>query len=283
MLDHLVHSLGIVPKNFLSLTVGSLARTRFPSLVAKPLHKMFVDAFKINMTEAERPLSDYDTIEDIFTRKLKPGSRPVASGYVSPSDGTMVKSEPCQKLQAIQAKGINYCLGELVWGKSRVPTNFESAWFSTIYLAPHNYHRVHSPFTGRATALRYIPGQLWPVNAPAVRVIPSLFCRNERLVFDFELDGGGKAWVIMVGALNVGRIVTPLLPEFVSNAAKRQFRLTDPVETKIDRSIAAGDEIGTFMLGSTVVVVLDGSASTTLRPVHVTDQRTVKMGQSLSV
>jgi phosphatidylserine decarboxylase precursor len=115
--------------------------------------------------------------------------------------------------------------------------------------------------------------------------VANLFCRNERLVFDFELAGGAKAWVVMVGAFNVGRMVTRLDPDFVTNAVARQIPLTHKPSLKqfdVPVAIAAGDELGVFMLGSTTVVVLDELARQMLSPREIASPMTIMMGQNLS-
>ena len=282
VLDSIVPGLRILPQNLLSLAVGALVRTRLPAFVAKPANKLFVKAFGINMAEAEKPLASYRTVEDVFTRKLQPGSRKIAEGFVSPADGLIVKSEAVHVGRAIQAKGMTYSLSELVFGAHESPRDFDPSWFTTVYLAPHNYHRVHTPCAATAINLRYIPGRLWPVNGPAVRAIPGLFCRNERLVFDLLPKQGGRLWVVMVGALNVGRIVTPLKPDFASNSSFRLLDSSDAKEHAINAALNAGDEIGTFMLGSTVVLVLDREAAKNLAPKALSGQRNVRMGESLS-
>jgi hypothetical protein len=109
-----------------------------------------------------------------------------AAEVVSPADGMLVKSLPIQDGRAIQAKGISYSAESLVFGDQKSPSDFNPAWFQTVYLAPHNYHRVHSPVAGKLTAIRHIPGKLWPVNEQFVGLIPQLFTTNERLVFDIE-------------------------------------------------------------------------------------------------
>ncbi len=279
--DYLVQGLGILPQNLVSLVLGAAVRARLPRVVAKPLNKAFVRTFGINMAEAERPLCDYGTIEDVFTRKLQVGCRRIDSVFVSPSDGNIVRSEAAIAGRAIQAKGLDYSLASLVFGSESNTSHFSPAWFTTIYLAPHNYHRVHAPFSGLVTSLRYVPGRLWPVNSPAVRSVPGLFCKNERLIFDFALEGDAKAWVVMVGAMNVGRMTTPLKDDFVSNAFDRQLGATSSVEMPIGKSLQAGDEIGTLMLGSTVIVVLDEKAKSILKPISQDKSRPIKMGQTL--
>ena len=279
-----VHALGLVPQNALSFALGAMVRLKLPAPVQKPLNRAFVGLFKINMSEAERPLESYETIEDIFTRALKPEQRAIEGQYVSSADGVLEMSRPATSGgEAIQAKGITYSLSELINGKAS--SSVDARWYTTVYLAPHNYHRVHSPFSGQIKGLRYIPGRLWPVNRPAVRAVSQLFCRNERLVFDYELEGGARAWVVMVGAFNVGRMATPLKPDFVTNAAHSLLKVGhDPVEMSLKTPVAvkAGDEIGTFMLGSTTVVVLDHKAFELLRPREVVEPQKVTMGQNLS-
>ncbi len=284
MIKDYVHALGLIPQNALSFAVGAVVRVKLPAPVQKPINKAFVSLFKINMNEADRPLETYESIEEIFTRALKTNERSISGSYVSSADGVLEMSRPASNAdEAIQAKGISYSLSDLILGKPS--KSLDAKWYTTVYLAPHNYHRVHSPFSGKVTNLRYIPGRLWPVNRPAVRAINQLFCRNERLVFDYELSNGGKAWVVMVGALNVGRMVTPLRPEFVTNALHSLVKVTPkPVEMTLPEpvTVKAGDEIGTFMLGSTTVVVLDGKALETLKPKQVDEPQKVTMGQNLS-
>src|SRR5690606_35290797 len=139
---------------------------------------------------------DYRTIEDVFTRKLKPEIRPNRGTVVSPADGFLSLSAPTVANAALQVKGLSYDLQGLM---GQVETRF--AWFCTIYLAPHNYHRVHSPIDARLTAIRYIPGSLWPVNQPFVRHLPRLFSRNERLIFELTTEHKARVYVAMVGAL----------------------------------------------------------------------------------
>jgi phosphatidylserine decarboxylase len=282
--ERLVHGLGFLPQNLASYLLGLFVRISWPSLIQSILNRGFVGIFNVNMREAEKPLASYSTIEDIFTRALAPNQRRIHGGYVSSADGVLEISNEAQTgSTAVQAKGITYSLSELVFGHKNI--DFAAKWYTTVYLAPHNYHRVHSPVAGRVTSLRYIPGRLWPVNRPAVRAIPGLFCRNERLVFSVDVATGGKAWVVMVGAFNVGRMSTRLSPQFVTNAGSSLLKMSAaPVEVDMPAPIPilAGDELGIFMLGSTTVVVLDDLACQGLKPKEFSTPQTVSMGQSLA-
>ena len=274
----------LAPKNALSFATGLAARLKLPKPLADLSCRGFAAIFRLDMDEASAPLSDYATIEDLFTRSLKPGLRPISGPICSPADGFLARSGPIQAGEAIQAKGLPYAAADLVFGDT-APGTVEVqdfAWYQTIYLAPHNYHRVHAPFSGRVTKVTHFPGELWPVNGPFVARVPRLFSRNERLVFSFDLSLGGKAHVVMVGAFNVGRMVTPLAPDVVTNNGRRQgneppsFTTFEPA-----RDVAIGEEIGTFMLGSTVVIVYDHAAISGINLLRAQDNRPILMGQTL--
>jgi phosphatidylserine decarboxylase len=275
--------LHVVPKNLISFITGTVVRLPLGNGTVRK----FASTFNIDMSEAEHPIAHYATIEDLFTRALKPGARTPVGPVCSPADGMLARSAGCENGTALQCKGFEYSLKELVFGPTEDPERerVRLAWQQTVYLAPHNYHRVHAPFTGRVTALRYLPGELWPVNVPFVLRIPRLFARNERLVFDFELETGGKAYVVMVGALNVGRMVTPLKPGFVTNAVARQTGGARPVVERFSpaKELKIGDELGTFMLGSTVVIAYDETALERIKLVPNEENRPILMGQPLTV
>ncbi len=280
-------SLTLLPKNLLSYCLGSIVRLELPEPLSQALNKKFARTFKLNLSEAELPLSDYRTIEEVFTRKLKTGARLWYPGFASPADGTILQSSAVKHSdEALQIKGCTYSLNELIFGKqSRDESSeaFTSHWYTTIYLAPHNYHRVHTPLAATLTKIRYIPGNLWPVNERFNKLIPGLLSNNERLVFELTTAGKGRVMVVMVGALNVGRIASSHAPELTSNTWQRQLEGKNSQgirEKNCTVSLATGAELGVFMLGSTVVVVCDQTAAkehplqylTAPHPVHVGDK-----------
>jgi len=211
------------------------------------------------MSEAEHPLEFYDSIEAVFTRALKPGRRSIAGVVCSPADGTLARSEPALQNMAVQAKGFDCPLPQLIRGTEFDP-GLTLNWFFTVYLAPHNYHRVHSPVDGSVERITHIPGKLWPVNDHFIHRVHGVFSENERLVFDIRRPNGGMVYVVMVGAFNVGRMETVLAPGFVTNASPLSSKGIRKVSMGASRPIKRGDELGVFMLGSTVVVAFDSKA-----------------------
>lgn len=278
--------LSLLPKNLISYLTGVLVRLSFPKSIGIFLNRSFVKLFKIDMSEAEYPLTHYKTIEDVFTRRLKKEARPVSnSGYCSPCDGVLSLSESLKPGEnfALQAKGFRYEVSELVFGrKQSAPPLFKPSFVSTLYLAPHNYHRVHSPISGELISLWHIPGTLWPVNPKFLDKVPRLFAKNERLVFEIRTKEGGTLYLVMVGALNVGRIKTPFWKELTTNdelLSPRAKKKNQPSQTHIKE----GEELGTFLMGSTVILVFDQKAHKNLphKPKVFPSKQAVKMGENL--
>jgi phosphatidylserine decarboxylase len=192
----------------------------------------------------------------------------------------LVIVSPVEADTLIQAKGISYGARELVFGRSTMNEDpFQAAWYGTVYLAPHNYHRVHTPADGVLVSVRHIPGDLWPVNTLATSRVPALFCANARLVFEICPKSGGRVFAVMVGALNVGRMSATACPGRFTNDGTledRFCRLDPPVSLRI------GDELGVFHLGSTVVLVLDEVAAQAFAMTAVADSRVIRVGELIA-
>lgn len=278
----MIQFLELLPKNAISQAFGWLVRQEWPAPMNTWICKAFARLYRINLREASQPIEAYQTLEDFFTRQLKSGIRPIIGPFASPADGTLVYSQPTEQGgRALQVKGIYYNLDELIYGQG-ITNQHDWTWYTTIYLAPYDYHRVHAPVSGRLTQIRYFPGELWPVNQTFVNLVPQLFSTNERIVFDFLLPNGGKVAVVMVGALNVGRICTPYWPEFFTN--DRLFG-SYPKTHDLGQNppqVDLGEEIGTFMLGSTVVIAMDSLAEKHVLPESILSKVRIKMGECLS-
>ena len=261
-----------VPKRLLSRATGLLMRVPLPRPLRRAFIKAFAKAFKISTSEAEFELEHYGSLDAFFTRKLKPGLRPIQDFFVHPVDGKLTQSGEIKDGELVQAKGWNYPLAEFL-GDPKLAQIYSGGHFATYYLCPADYHRVHAPVAGRMTNARHIPGLLWPVNDWSVTNIRRLFCLNERVVMNFESDQGRWS-LVMVGATNVGYITVSLDPSITTNRwmwhapTDRQYSPALPVR--------AGDELGMFHLGSTVICVFEKTFSA-----RVTEgMRPVQIGQS---
>lgn len=247
----LVRSQAALPQRAISRLVGALARSRL-----RPLKNLLIGAFirlyEVDMQEAAEPDPyAYPTFNAFFTRSLAAGARPDAApptAIVSPADGTISQCGAIEDRTLVQAKGRHYSLDALLAGGE--PAHFVGGRFVTIYLAPHDYHRVHTPLDATLLGHRYVPGRLFSVNDATARAIDGIFSRNERVVFDFDSAAGPVA-VIMVAALNVGNIESV----HAGVIAPARPGAAGPVLYESPQRLQRGDELARFNLGSTVILL----------------------------
>ncbi|HXP91176.1 MAG TPA: archaetidylserine decarboxylase [Fibrobacteria bacterium] len=240
-----------LPRVFLSRAFGRLAGCRSPRWLARLSIALFHGLYpRIDLAEAARgKRSDYSSLQDFFTRQLAQGARPIGhSSMVAPSDGAFGESGEIRSGTVFQAKGVPYSVSDFLQDAD-MARELELGAFATIYLAPWNYHRVHHPVSGNLVGARHIPGDLWPVNRSAVEGIPGLFVRNERAWVAVR-NSHGLAVAVMVGAYNVGSIRLSVCPE-LGRSLRGGWSPVQP------DPVAAGDPLGVFELGSTVVVLVD--------------------------
>lgn len=247
----------ILPQHALTTLVGAVAGVKIRA-VKDFLIRAFVRVYDVDTTEAGREVpAGYRDFNDFFTRELAGGMRPVdpsPASIVSPVDGILSAAGRIDGGALLQAKGIHYTLEELLATDLAGAARFENGSFATMYLAPYNYHRVHSPLTGRLTAARYVPGCLYSVNQATVALLPGLFTRNERLICHFHTVAGPMA-VIFVGALNVGSVSTPWTGRIrVRKKGVVDHLVIDPDVAPAD--VDKGQMIGWFNMGSTVILLL---------------------------
>lgn len=246
-----------VPQHALSRLAGRFAGSTRPWLRDRMIAR-FARTYGIDMSEAERPLGTYDSFNDFFTRSLKPGARPLADAdkYVlSPADGAISQLGRIEKGRIFQAKGHSFTAAELLGGDDAAAARFANGHFATIYLSPRDYHRVHMPVAGRLAQTTYVPGDLFSVNTETAAGVPRLFARNERLACMFDTELGSVASV-MVGAMIVAGIETVWSGQ-VEPHGNELVRTVHGEDGAGDTRYDAGDEMGRFLLGSTVVLLFE--------------------------
>jgi phosphatidylserine decarboxylase len=243
-----------VPKRLLSRTVGVLMRIPLGPL-SGVMVPVFASLFGIDSGAAEKKPRQYRSLDDFFTRRLKPGLRPISGDLVYPVDGRLTEQARIDKGELLQAKGWTYALDEFL-GDRELALAYEGGHYFTCYLCPADYHRVHAPAAGDLTSARHIPGLLWPVNDWSVTNIRRLFNLNERVALNFT-SPRGRWSLVMVGATNVGHMTVTLDPSIITNRWLWHAP-TDRMYTPAP-AVKAGDEVGIFHLGSTVVCLFEKS------------------------
>ncbi|HEX2661136.1 MAG TPA: archaetidylserine decarboxylase [Polyangia bacterium] len=248
----------MVPKQALTGSIGWLAGLGVPAWCRDALLTRFARLYGIDTKEAARGLSDYDTFDNFFTRQLVPGARTVEPGddvVTSPADGTVVECGVVVEGQLMQAKGVLFDLEELLADQAAARRLTGGAYLIT-YLSPKDYHRVHAPIGGKIVGWRHVPGTLFPVNAGSVIREPGLFIRNERFITFIE-GAAGMCAVVMVAAVGVGHVTAAYDPTVATHSASF-LRAPERARTFEDPpAVAKGDELATFHLGSTTVVVFE--------------------------
>ena len=242
----------LLPKRALTVLAGWAAQATAQPWTRRAIG-WFIRRYRVDMREAA--VSDpaaYASFNDFFTRALKPGARPLAaSPWVCPVDGAVSQCGPIEGGQVFQAKGHHYSAQALLGGDAALAAQFDGGAFATLYLSPRDYHRIHMPCAGELTRMVHVPGDLFSVNPTTARGVPGLFARNERVVCFFESTDGPFV-LVLVGATIVGSMATVWHGQ------------VNPPRTGIPRqwdypkgqvSLQQGQEMGRFLLGSTVVML----------------------------
>src|SRR5688572_17712661 len=244
----------LLPQHLLSRIVGGIAGSRI-GFVRAALIRAFLSRYPVDLAEAAQPEPDrYSSFNDFFTRRLRAGARRFdaeAAAALCPADGMVSQSGRITGDTLLQAKGIGYSAAALLGGDAALAGEFADGDFVTIYLAPHNYHRVHMPLAGTLRLARFVPGDLFSVNATTTDSVPCLFARNERIACVFDTTAGPLA-VVLVGALFVGSMSLAWAGRIRDEGPRkpRDLPCRDPL-IALDR----GAELGWFNMGSTVVVL----------------------------
>ncbi len=270
----------VIPKYLLTNIVYRLARVR-TAWIKNLLIRQFVHYYKVNVEEVSQPVPDgFETFNAFFVRELTSDARPVAtetSAIASPVDGTVSAAGVIDTNSIFQAKGLSYSLADLLATDTEEAAAYINGAFATIYLAPYNYHRVHAPLDGELVTARYVPGDLFSVNAATVKRLPRLFVRNERLVCHLQTSTGPMV-LIFVGAMNVGSISTTWTGETRPRKSGVVEQI-DILEAGAEPGFSKGDGIGWFNMGSTVILLHPPSATDAYR--DLVPGQTVRMGQAI--
>jgi phosphatidylserine decarboxylase len=246
------------PKGTLSRGIGWVAQRRVPRPLRRAVYGGFARYVGADLSALDRPIESFERFDEFFTRPLRPGARPIADGegtVVSPVDGVVSESGEADGGRIIQCKGRDYTIAGLL-ADSIEARAFEGGSFATIYLAPRDYHRIHSPVEGRVTGYRHIPGAFFPVNPMSVRNVAGLFSINERLVTYLDSDVGRVA-VVAVAATGVGHITVAYDREVRTHRPGPAGRHGWAQRYAPPRPLPRGAELGMFHLGSTVIVLFE--------------------------
>lgn len=256
----------LMPKQAITALAGKLAHLEGGSNTTAVI-SWFVKRYNVNMAEAANPdIASYKSFNAFFTRPLKTGARPLAlADFICPVDGAISQFGAIEKDQIFQAKGHQYSTTALVGGDNHLAAKFENGHFACLYLSPKDYHRIHIPCDGALISMTYVPGALFSVNPTTAQGVPSLFARNERVVCEFASEKHGSFVMVLVGATIVGSMATVWheattgAKDGIINPPRTGKPCTWTYAGK-NITLKQGEEMGRFLLGSTVVMLFEKDA-----------------------
>lgn len=241
------------------MLAGKLAHWEAGSKTTKFIH-WFVKRYQVNMAEAANPdINSYKTFNQFFTRPLREGVRPIAdAAFICPVDGAISQFGSIEKDQIFQAKGHAYSAAALLGGDKKSAKRYQNGSFACLYLSPKDYHRIHMPCDGKLEKMTYVPGDLFSVNPTTAQGVPGLFARNERVVCEFSSEHYGNFVMVLVGATIVGSMATVWHSEnngIINPPRRGHIQVWNYQGQNIQ--LKQADEMGRFLLGSTVVMLFE--------------------------
>ncbi len=270
----------IVPQHGLTSIVYRLTRIR-QRAIKNFLIQRFTKLFSLDLNDYVRQKpEEFDSFNDFFTRELKPDARPRDNSVdiISPVDGFVSEFGIMQENRLIQAKGKDYSLHDLLANEKELISKYENGFFSTLYLSPRNYHRIHMPDDGILRNVIHVPGKLFGVGKSTTNTVNNLFARNERVILDFDTEYGSMS-LVMIGAIFVGSMET-IWQGQITPSKQRQIQKWQSDLNSENAQQKIGNEIARFNMGSTVILLFSKDSIN-----WIDDLKTgmpIKMGQGLA-
>ncbi len=271
----------LLPKQAITVLAGKLVHIQGDNITTAII-RWFVKRYNVNMAEAANPdIASYKSFNEFFTRPLRVGARPIAQAdFICPVDGAISQLGRIEKDQIFQAKGHYYSTLALLGGDKNSAKHYENGHFACLYLSPKDYHRIHMPCDGTLQKMTYVPGDLFSVNPTTVQGVPGLFARNERVVCEFTSEQHGNFVMVLVGATIVGSMATVwhnAKDGIINPPRLPNIQVWPYAEQSI--TLKQNDEMGRFLLGSTVVMLFQKDALQFNADWQPT--RTVKLGEMM--
>lgn len=272
--------LRVLPRERITRLLGHLGAAPVPRPVLRRFLAAYQRAYRVDMHEAVVPDGGFRSFNEFFTRRVRDGVHRVDAGediVVSPSDGRLDDLGPIDHAHRFVVKGQDYDTAELL-GDPREAARYDGGHYAVVYLSPRDYHRVHSPVAGSVRHVRHLPGSLYPVNEIGVQNVPRLLARNERVVVSIDSPAFGPVALIFVGAFVVGRIELafdgPARPPHGGASTERDYGDEGP-------RLGRGDEVGSFLVGSTAVVLVGPQEGADWRAAEGRARGAVRMGEAM--
>jgi len=260
----------------ISSAFGAFASKRFPPSIQKIINRSYVSLMGLDMSEFNPP-ETYPTLNALFTRSFVK-ERQIADGediVIAPADSLVTHFGTIKEGQAYQIKGMGYGIDALLGSEyAEDIAKLEGGEYINFYLSPKDYHRYHMPMDLTIRSLTHIPGKIYPVNMPLLRHKKDLFIENERVVIECIDTKGHLHMLVLVGALNVGKMVVTFEEHVQTNS-----HIREPVHYRYEElKMKKGELFGWFEMGSTILTFSQKGA---IKP-EVSINQKVKFGEEIA-
>lgn len=257
-----------VISNIASNLFGKFASHRFHPILQKFINKSYVKLMHLDMSEF-KSAGEYATLNELFTRSLEV-KRGIDNGIVSPTDSLVTEVGRVEQSQAMQIKGMRYDVDALL--PECDASSIYGGEYVNLYLSPRDYHRYHMPLDLQIKRVVHIPGKLYPVNFFYLKRKKNLFIENERVIVECATKEGRRVFIVLVGALNVGKM-TLVFEKRIETNKKREIA----IYTYEDLWMKKGELLGYFKMGSTVLLFFEKNYCKLL----IKPMQKVKFGQKI--
>ena len=237
--------------SIISSGFGKFASKEFSSPIQHFINASYVKLMGLDMSEFREP-NTYKTLNKLFTRAFeKERTLPTdTNALISGVDALITDAGSIVDGKAYQIKGMSYDIDTLFGEHHKgLASKVEEGEFINFYLSPKDYHRYHTPMKLKILSLTHIPGKLYPVNFPLLRNKKDLFIENERVVIECEDEKGRTQVLVLVGALNVGKMVVTFEENIRTNSDIREPQHYSYKNLILER----GELFGWFEMGSTIL------------------------------
>ena len=191
------------------------------------------------------PPGGWLTYNQFFSRQIKSGARPISEPandriVVAAADSCFCGCQPITTESTVTAKGMTWSIRELLDGSPHADA-FAGGWYGHSFLAPHNYHRFHTPVRGRLIELRTVMGKVaMEVHAQGDG---TLSVSRSAIGYQFQQERG---LAILETALGLVAVI-PIGMGIVSSIT---------FSAQPDAWLEKGSELGFFSFGGSDVVLV---------------------------
>ena len=244
----------MILSNIISKTFGKIANTKFPKFIQKFINFSYTKLMSVDLSEFQN-IDEFNSLNELFTRSLiKPREFDLSeNSIISPVDSFVTEMGKLNEEKLLQIKGMEYSVEKLLTKDITYLSRVLNGNYANFYLSPKDYHRYHIPCDLEIKKVIHIAGKLYPVNFRYLRKKLNLFIENERVVIEALTKDKKVIYLVLVGALNVGKMILSFEPKIKTNTEADKVKIYNYENLFLKK----GESFGYFEMGSTIVAIFE--------------------------